>query len=99
MVVLFGDGNYLSCPEVTIGIQRSTRKVFLGEHLSPGNPGDTFLLDLAPSGVFRVPNRINSAQDPVHHGTSNITIGAVGSYPAFSPLSAVGRFIAHLYNR
>jgi hypothetical protein len=98
-VVVFRNGNYLSCPDVTIAIQRSTRKVFLGEHLSPGNPEDTFLLDLAPSGVYLVPNRTNSVQDPAHHGTFNITIEAVGSYPTFSPLPVVGRFITRLYNR
>lgn len=90
-VVLFRDGNYLSCPDVTIGIQRSTRKVFLGEHLLPVNPEDTFLLDLAPSGVYHVPNGIDPVRNPVHRGTSNITIEAVGSYPAFSPLSQIER--------
>ena len=46
-----------------------------GEQPCPGkNPGD-LLLDLAPSGVCPA---------------FNITIEAVGSYPAFSPLPAFG---------
>jgi hypothetical protein len=50
---------------------------------------DTFLLDLAPSGVCLVPNAIIHFRDSVHRGTSGITTGAVGSYPAFSPLPRV----------
>jgi hypothetical protein len=32
-----------------------------------------------------------SVRNPAHHGTPDITIGAVGSYPAFSPLSRTER--------
>ena len=57
-----------------------------GEQPCPEKNSGNLLLDLAPSGVCRIPfNR-----DPVHHGTFNITIEAVGSYPAFSPLPAEG---------
>ncbi len=40
------------------------------------------LLDLAPSGVYLDSGKRNSQNE-----TSDITAGAVGSYPAFSPLS------------
>ena len=67
-------------------IQRSTRKV-LRVNTFPDLHRDTFLLDLAPSGVCLVPNVIIHFRDSAHHGTPGITTGAVGSYPAFSPLS------------
>jgi len=58
-------------------------KEFKANNLVPRKTSGNLLLDLAPSGVCPVPfNR-----DPVHSGTFNITIEAVGSYPAFSPLS------------
>jgi len=47
---------------------------------------EILLLDLAPSGVYLDSEKRNSQNE-----TSDITAGAVGSYPAFSPLSRQSR--------
>lgn len=71
------DGNYLSGSGITTGIKRSTRKLHPAKQKSKQNifvpiqSGLAPLFDLASGGVCPA---------------SGITIGAVGSYPAVSPL-------------
>lgn len=65
------DGSHLSCHNITIMIQRSTRRQQKANNSYSEYFRKTFILDLASSVVCPAPD---------------ITIGAVSSYLAFSPL-------------
>lgn len=75
------DGNYLSSPDIAIGILRSTRRN-TGEQPALQNRKN-LLLDLAPSGVYSDPDKVGTP----FKGTSAITDKAVGFYPTISPVS------------
>ena len=87
-------GDHSSSPGIATGIQQPTRgfsftiafAIAKGAHFrkkmgSASRAGSPLLFGLAPRGVFRA---------------SDVTIGAVGSYPTFSPLPNVACISASL---
>ena len=85
------DGSHLSRHSITAAIKRSTRRRSGRTTLSEGEPCRNLLLDLAPSGVCPVPTKPAKGRlVGISFETSGITSGAVGFYPAFSPLPAEG---------
>ena len=86
------DGNYLSSPAITDGLERPTLKPYKANNLVSLKRNDFYIWSCFGWGLPC------SARDGIPNGTDNVTITAVGSYPAFSPLSDKSRIVYFLWH-